>query len=43
MNYWAGWSTSWNQDCQEKYNNLRYVDDTTLMAESEEDLKSLFM
>ena len=17
--YWAGWSTSWNQDCQEKY------------------------
>ena len=43
MNYWAGWSTSWNQDCQEKYNNLRYVDDTTLMAESEEDLKSLLM
>ena len=24
-------------------NNLRYVDDTTLMAESEEKLKSLFM
>ena len=24
-------------------NNLRYVDDTTLMAESEEDLKSLLM
>ena len=24
-------------------NNLRYVDDTTLMAESEEELKSLFM
>ena len=24
-------------------NNLRYADDTTLMAESEEDLKSLFM
>ena len=24
-------------------NNLRYTDDTTLMAESEEDLKSLFM
>ena len=23
-------------------NNLRYVDDTTLMAESEEELKSLF-
>ena len=24
-------------------NNLRYVDDTTLMAESEEELKSLFI
>ena len=24
-------------------NNLRYVDDTTLRAESEEELKSLFM
>ena len=24
-------------------NNLRYVDDTTLMAEREEELKSLFM
>ena len=24
-------------------NNLRYVDDTTLMAESEEELKSLLM
>ena len=24
-------------------NNLRYVDDTTLMIESEEELKSLFM
>ena len=26
-----------------KSNNLRYADDTTLMAESEEDLKSLLM
>ena len=26
-----------------KINNLRYADDTTLMAESEEDLKSLLM
>ena len=25
------------------YNNLRYADDTTLMAENEEDLKSLLM
>ena len=24
-------------------NNLRYADDTTIMAESEEELKSLFM
>ena len=37
----AGWSTSWNQDCQENINNLRYADDTTLMAEGE--LKSLLM
>ena len=36
----AGWITSWNQGCWE--NNLRYVDDTTLMAENEE-LKSLLM
>ena len=26
-----------------KINNLRYADDTTLMAESEEELKSLLM
>ena len=25
------------------FNNLSYMDDTTLMAESEEELKSLFM
>ena len=40
---WAGWNTSWNQDCQENNNHLRYADDTTLMAESEEELKSLLM
>ena len=34
---------SWNQDCWEKYNKLRYADDTTLMADSEEGLKSLLM
>ena len=33
----AGRNTSQNQDCLEKYTNLRYADDTTLMAESEED------
>ena len=27
----------------EKYQNLKYADDTTLMAESEEELKSLLM
>ena len=37
-------NTSWNQDCQERnINNLRYADDTTLMAESEEELKNLLM
>ena len=37
----AGRSTSWNQDCRENINNLRYTDDTTLMAESKDELKSL--
>ena len=38
------WMTqSWNQDCLENTNNLRYADDTTLMAESKEELKSLMM
>ena len=34
----AGIKTLWR-----KINNLRYADDTTLMAESEEDLKSLLI
>ena len=45
---------SWNQDCQgsgvaggnmagTNFNNLRHADDTTLMVESEEELKSLLM
>ena len=37
----AGWSTSWNQDCRENINNLRYADDTTFVAEREEELNSL--
>ena len=41
--YQAGWSTSWNQDSQRNTNNLRYADDTTSMAESKEELKSLLM
>ena len=40
---WAGGSTSWNQIAGRNINNLRYADDTTLMAESEEELKSLLM
>ena len=40
---WAERSTRWNQDCQENINNLRYAGNTTLMAESEEELKSLLM
>ena len=32
-----------NQNFWENMNNLRYADDTTLMAESEEELKSLLM
>ena len=35
-------STSWNLIARRNINNLRYADDTTLMAESEE-LKSLLM
>ena len=31
------------QDAGRNINNLRYADDTTLMAESEEELKSLLM
>ena len=34
---------SWNQDCWLNINNLRYADDTTRMAESEEELKSVLM
>ena len=40
---WVGWSTSWNQDSWGNISNLRYADDTTLMAESEKELKSLLM
>ena len=34
---------SWNQIAGENINNLKYADDTTLRAESEEELKSLLM
>ena len=40
---WAGGSKSWNQDCRRNIDSLRYADDTTLMTESEEELKSPLM
>ena len=39
----AGWVTSWIKVARRNINNLRYGDNTTLMAESEEELKSFFM
>ena len=39
----TGWITSWNQDAGRNINNLRYENDTTLIAESEEDPKSFLM
>ena len=36
-------SASWNQDWRRNINNFRYQEDITLMAESEEELKSLLM
>ena len=39
-----GWMKhSWNPDYRKYIKNLRYADDITLMAESEEELKSLLM
>ena len=32
-----------NQDCRRNINNLRQADNTTLLAESEEELQSLLM
>ena len=40
---WEGWSTAGIKIARRNINNLRYADDTTLMAESEEELKSLLM
>ena len=36
-------STSWNQDCWGKYQQPQICNDTILMAESKEELKSLLM
>ena len=40
---WAGRSTTEIKFAGRNINNLRYTDDTTLMAESKEELKSLLM
>ena len=42
MKCWTGSITSWIKTAR-RNNNLRYADDTTLMAKSEEELKSLMM
>ena len=39
----AEWSTAGKKNARRNINNLRYADDTTLMSESEEELKSLLM
>ena len=41
--HWAGRSTAEIKIARRNINNLRYADDTTLMEESEEELKSLLM
>ena len=39
----VGCNTSWSQDWGRNINSLKYADDTTLMAENEEELKFLIM
>ena len=41
MKCWAGWSTVGIKSARRNINTHRYADDTTLMAESKEELKSL--
>ena len=41
MKGWADEAQAGNKIAGRNINNLRYADDTTLMAESEEELKSL--
>ena len=43
MKFQARWITSWIKIAGRSINNLRYAYDTTLIAESEEKLKSLLM
>ena len=39
----AGWNTSWIKIARRNINSLRYADETTLMAESKEEIKILLM
>ena len=39
----AGWTTAGIKTAGRNINNLRYADDTTLIAESKEELKRLFL
>ena len=41
--YWAGEAQARIKTAGRNINNLRYAEDTTLMVESEEELKSLLM
>ena len=43
MKCWAGWHTSGIKIAGRNINNFRYADDTTLVAETEEEQKSLLM
>ena len=43
MKFQAEWSTTIIKVARRNINNCRYADDTTLMAENEEELKSLLM
>ena len=41
--WWAGWIIRWNKIAERNINNLKYADNNALMAESEEELKSILM
>ena len=43
MKCWAGWTQTGIKIAGRNTSNLRYADDTSLLAESEEELKSLLM
>ena len=43
MKYWTGWTQAGIKIAGRNINNLRYADETTLMAESKEELNSLLM